>query len=473
MNTNILIFYIVIISLLSISLCKDAIVVGSGVSGLNAASLLKDKGFNVKILEARTRPGGRLHSDKSFGYALDLGAAWIHGNVNNSVYDLAKQKNINLLKFDYEDMEIYSTTLQPSDLTGADHKMSELGKNFWGYVNENIKTLKSDVSLKQIYDSYLKETPLNNVNTTLFNNYMAIEIENDYGSKIENLSTMSLDLIKTTKGTDFLIPDGYLSIFESLVSKNEIIYNAEVMEIQSGTDTITVKTRDGKQYMADYVVVTVPLGVLKANTIKFTPNLSSEKQAAISKLNFGCLEKVIIEFTENFWDDVNLIKILNTPVSPFNWLVNFEKLAGKNTLIFLIGGENKYIDFYNLSKSQIEQAVVDQLKKIYPSKNIQVSKSIITNWKNDPYARGAYTSYGVGSNKANVNSFLWVEGKIVFAGEHTNFDDLQTVKGAYLSGQRAVDQIMKMEAGLDPNPLFGDMLKFNVILAIFLLAFIM
>ncbi len=58
---------------------KSVIVIGAGMAGVKAARDLTDAGLTVTVLEARDRVGGRIWSDRSFGYANNMGAAWIHG----------------------------------------------------------------------------------------------------------------------------------------------------------------------------------------------------------------------------------------------------------------------------------------------------------------------------------------------------------------------------------------------------------
>ena len=51
------------------------------------------------------------------------------------------------------------------------------------------------------------------------------------------------------------------------------------------------------------IVCTVPLGILKTNTITFNPQLPHYKLDAIQRLGYGNLNKVALYFEERFWDD--------------------------------------------------------------------------------------------------------------------------------------------------------------------------
>jgi monoamine oxidase len=64
---------------------------------------------------------------------------------------------------------------------------------------------------------------------------------------------------------------------------------------------VTVTSTDGTTYDADIVVVTLPLGVLKARSVEFEPELPSWKTDAIDRLGFGLLNKLVMEFDEAWY----------------------------------------------------------------------------------------------------------------------------------------------------------------------------
>lgn len=57
----------------------SVIVVGAGFGGLAAARFLHNSNVKVMVLESRDRIGGRVYTDYSFGFPVDMGASWLHG----------------------------------------------------------------------------------------------------------------------------------------------------------------------------------------------------------------------------------------------------------------------------------------------------------------------------------------------------------------------------------------------------------
>ena len=128
---------------------------------------------------------------------------------------------------------------------------------------------------------------------------------------MDNLSAMYFNADKVFPAPAKAVTSGYDQIpktfMKSAISAGAaLVLNFLVTSISQNSTSVTVtgKQSDGssKTYIADYVILTVPLGVLKAGSITFSPSLSAQKQAAIAKLGFGTIVKVIFFYNKPFWD---------------------------------------------------------------------------------------------------------------------------------------------------------------------------
>src|SRR6516162_6863463 len=79
---------------------REVLVIGAGIAGLTAARDLAVDGYDVAILEARERIGGRIWTSRDLGVPADLGASWIHGFEDNPISRLAKRYGIEILRTD-------------------------------------------------------------------------------------------------------------------------------------------------------------------------------------------------------------------------------------------------------------------------------------------------------------------------------------------------------------------------------------
>ena len=104
---------------------------------------------------------------------------------------------------------------------------------------------------------------------------------------------------------------------------------------------VTVTTQDDSEYTASKVIVTVSLGVLKAKSIKFIPELASSKTDAIGRLGMGVMDKLWLEFPTAFWsNDLNTDWIGYISDTPGQWVetLNVYKYTKKPVLLmFNIG----------------------------------------------------------------------------------------------------------------------------------------
>lgn len=143
------------------------------------------------------------------------------------------------------------------------------------------------------------------------------------------------------------------------------ILMSRVTKISRGCDNVVVNVENGLTFIADAAIVTLPLGVLKANLIQFEPKLPEWKVAAISDIGVGNENKIALLFDRVFWPNVELLGIVAPTSYSCGYFLNLHKATGNPILVYMAAG--RFAD--DLEKFSDEYAVnfvMSQLKKMFP-----------------------------------------------------------------------------------------------------------
>lgn len=290
-------------------------VVGAGLAGLVAAHALADAGFEVRVIEARDRIGGRVHTDRSLGFAADLGASWLHGIDGNPLTSVVEQAG--LRKFVYDTYGI-------ARAEGREISLEDLPN----WANDFLQ-----------YDNHA-------------------------GTEKGTLNVWAYLGTRDYSGDEWLFPDGYDHILTQFEGGYDLSLNESVNAVEYRSNQVRV-TSDASTYDFDAVIVTVPLGVLKARSIAFDPVLPDDTQNAIDRLGFGTLDKIYLQFDEVFWDaDIQNIvtPFTDYPRGQYNSWLNLYPLTGEPVLICFNGGPAAYALSSETDETVVGQALSTILK---------------------------------------------------------------------------------------------------------------
>ncbi|MFZ4764977.1 MAG: FAD-dependent oxidoreductase, partial [Roseimicrobium sp.] len=193
------------------------LVIGAGVAGLAAARDLKAAGCAVTVIEARSRIGGRVTTDRStFGVPVEMGAQFIHGQSNgrtlNPVWDIAKKQGWATVPFSVNTGASYRNGVR---LTSAQEKaFDDLGDAFLTWVTDGLKdtlvSTNTTHSIEAAFNQFVAARKLTAQQVVDLHAYLTIDVEGDLGGDTSRVSTLAYDEDKEFGvGGDQLIPGGY------------------------------------------------------------------------------------------------------------------------------------------------------------------------------------------------------------------------------------------------------------------------
>ena len=262
------------------------------------------------------------------------------------------------------------------------------------------------------------------------------------------------------------VPRGLMHLPNPLDLKQKSPVNKITYTSGSQTGPATVTCEDGTTVEADYVVSTIPLGVLKHGNVGFEPPLPSWKSDAIGRLGFGVLNKVILVYKEPFWDeDRDIFGVLRNPTNRhsldqkdyasqrgrfFQWF-NVTRTSGLPVLIALMAGDAGF-DTEQTCNDDLVAEATGILRSVYGSRVPHPIEAVVTRWASDKFARGSYSSAGPDMEADDYDTMARPIGNLFFAGEHTCGTHPATVHGAYLSGLRAASEVLDAMLGPIPVP---------------------
>ena len=258
----------------------------------------------------------------------------------------------------------------------------------------------------------------------------------------------------TIEGDHVVLCDGFGKIIEGIAAYSEIQLQREVFRIEHDIKGVRVFTKGCSTPLeGDAVLVTIPLGVLKARSIKFQPPLPPWKKEAIDRLGFGPIEKIVLFFKQRFWPE---------DVDYFGCLVprdlQRDQMGSRRGDAFM---------FWNLQRSHNVDALMCISSGIYAEKSgtlsfkvvvrnalsalertfgnvVQTSfrRPVVSDWGRNPFCRGSYSYVGIDSSGKDYDELARPIGaRLFFAGEATNGQHPATATGAFLSGLREAQRI--------------------------------
>lgn len=404
-------------------------IIGAGMSGLYAASLLEKAGVDFTIYEATGILGGRIKTMTDWGHPIELGAEEVHGGQNNRWFELLKNQGYTPTKNDggTDYVLLGNQALSEEQALAADEDLRKLTQ--W------VSNLDDYAGAEQSVASWLQSKGVPARLLAIAEQKLA----NEDGTSNTLLSALG----QSKKNRAWLFGDdnyavtgpGYSQILTEIFSRvtGRIVYNAPVQEIDYSGPRVTLKLQGKPDAQADFVLVTTSLGVLKSGMISFTPALPAAHQSAIQKIGFGRGSKVIVRFPQDIWEGDAGSIVGGTRTACEYW--THANQPGVLTA-FAMGD---YSGKYN-SVTESIQGVIDDLAPFWSGEPRPESSGVrIQDWDTEPYVKGSYSFAALGEGNARADLSAVIDNKLAFAGEAlAPYGAFGTVQGAIEAARMAL-----------------------------------
>jgi monoamine oxidase len=438
---------------------RKILILGAGAAGLAAALKLREMGHEVTVLEARTHPGGRIHtlrepfSDGLYAEAgagripishkltlayverfkLELDPFWPQSGADVYLWRGTRQVVPHGTHPDLNRLQVEFTPRERAVGFGG------LSKLYFDRVREEVRRLPEagwpfpgfdrykDIS----FGEFLRRQGASSDAIT----YLSQGFEDD------SLLDFAHDAISHAVPTMWKIRGGNDLLPRAMARRlqEHIRYGAEVRRIEQDADGVRVTFVAGATphvASADRVICTIPFPVLR--DIEVLPAWSEQKAAAIRNLYLSPVARVFVQTKTRSWERQGLHGFATVDQPMELWCPTFNQPGTRGILMSYIYEQLAREYSAQTPHTQIGRTI-ELFDRVHPGVRADFETATTWSWLNEPYSRGAFmmTKAGEFPQLAHVAT---PEGRVHFAGEHAS-PWPGWIQGALHSGLRAANEV--------------------------------
>jgi monoamine oxidase len=443
-------------------------IVGGGIAGLTAAWRLMNAGHEVHLYEAARRTGGRMFTKRNFnadGQFVELGAELIDTN-HKHILALAKELGVKVQNLRRGEKGLDFIWLE--DRLRTDHDIPAAFRPLGA---------KIAVDADSLYDADGGFTPrareLDRVSLAAYLkdrgrgiepwviHLLIAAYEPELGASAEKQSCLNLvDFINPDVSDGFEIfgdsdeawrihggNDTLPTVLASRLSGQiDLHLGHRLAGIAEKNERLALKfaTASGvKSASYERVILALPFTVLREVPGIFDLPLTAAKKRCIREMGYGSNVKVFRSFERRLWREPVPGRDFIGNGSVFALEPTFENVwetsrgqAGQRGIITNLLGGRRGEDYSESAMS----GYLDELDAVFPGlKKLYDGRAAAMNWPKLPLARGSYSCPFTGQ-------YTWIyeespkpalDGRLIFAGEHTSTVSPGFMNGGVESGERA------------------------------------
>ena len=419
----------------------DVVVVGAGMAGLTAARALLERGLTVCVVEAQDRVGGRVLTRRVRDTAVELGAEFVHGRPAE-LWALIEEAGVTAVERDGSMVE-----------SEGDGVISECDEEGGFSILDELEDYKGpDCGFLE----YMERMDVDEQDQPMLVRY----VEGFNAADARDASVIALGVQQ--KAEDAIAGDrmwhvreGYARLPEYLAERVAALGGAlrlglPVEEIRWERGAVEVRCAGGETVRGRHVVATLPLGVLQAGVVRFSPEPEDRLEIA-ARMRMGQVVRFTLVFREAFWHGLEP----QPQMTKMSFLFSLDEVPGvwwtphpepEATLTGWVGGPRSDA-LAALTADAVGEQACATLARVFGLEAADVLAGLVAcetyDWRNDPWSRGAYSYIPAGEIDSPRALGVPVEDTLYFAGEHTDVTGhWGTVHAAMRSGLRVAAQVL-------------------------------
>jgi monoamine oxidase len=470
----------------------SVVILGAGIAGMTAAMELRKAGYDVRILEFNSRPGGRNWTLRGGDSFTELGGLrqvcqfeqglyfnpgpWRIPYHHRAILDYCRRLGVALEPFIQLNHNAYLHAA--SAFNGVPQRVRDIKTDFQGHVSELLAKVTQQGRLDEAVSREDREMLLQalrswgaldanyaykaNLVSGFFRGYaqgpggglgaapvpgQPVDLSEILQSRLwRYLLNFSAHTFQST----MFQPVGGMDMIGKAFARQVgdlIRHGAKVTRIQQDEQGVTVTYTDisspatTQQAKADWCVCTIPLSILS----QIPTDVSRRMKAAIDAVPYTPSVKIGLQFKRRFWEEDDAIfggiSYTDLPIRQIAYPNTGYNSAGKGVLLgaYLFDGPNAY-EFTSMHPDERVARAVEFGARLHPQYVSEYENGIAVAWHRVPFTLGCAGNWSEEARAEHYDNLCEIDGRIVLAGEHVSYIPAWQ-EGAILSALDAVTRL--------------------------------
>jgi monoamine oxidase len=405
----------------------DVIVIGAGAAGLAATRSLLEAGCKVVMLEARDRIGGRVWTEAWDNLAFDHGASFIHAEQINPWTRIAARLGV-------------ATEIDPK------RRLLFVGARLASDSELAAFLAARAQALDQVTDAARSGRAVSIAEAVQGSGPWSAQAQVALGPWLlgaENEAVDAADFAASMSGRDRLVGTGYGRLVSLYGRGVPVTLNAAARRIDYRGPGVVVETAAGC-LRGRLAIVTLPVGVLAAERVRFEPALPLDRLRAIDALPMGLLTKIALCFEGDPFGHGDTL-YLHRRTGDQRAALYMMRPCGQDLVVAFLGGSLAR-ELEHAGEVAAGAFALEPLLEIFGSSLKSRLRAVRqTRWGIDPFALGSYAVARPGCAAMRAVLARPLADRLLFAGEACAGEGwAATVAGTHLSGRRAAREALAL-----------------------------